>query len=40
VRIQPWHPLSAADEDVVRAEARQLLGFIAPGTNGKVAIAA
>lgn len=38
VRIQPWHPLSAADEAAVRAEAECLLGFIAPQTNGTVVI--
>lgn len=38
VRIQPWHPLSAADEDAVRAEAEHLLGFIAPEATGKVVI--
>ncbi|WP_330249422.1 hypothetical protein OG874_24185 [Nocardia sp. NBC_00565] len=38
VRIQPWHPLSAADEAAVRAEAECLLGFIAPQTHGAVVI--
>ncbi len=36
VRISPWHPLDAADEAAVRAEADALLEFVAPG--GRVVI--
>ncbi|MBF6171582.1 winged helix DNA-binding domain-containing protein [Nocardia blacklockiae] len=30
LRITPWHPLSAADEEAVRAEAANLLPFLLP----------
>ncbi|MFD0364537.1 winged helix DNA-binding domain-containing protein [Nocardia sp. GCM10030253] len=38
VRITPWHPLSPADAEAVRAEAEHLLTFVAPDRNGKVVI--
>ncbi|WP_067692184.1 winged helix DNA-binding domain-containing protein [Nocardia jejuensis] len=38
VRITPWHPLSPADEDAVRAEADSLFPVITPGEDGKVVI--
>ncbi|UFS96182.1 winged helix DNA-binding domain-containing protein [Nocardia huaxiensis] len=38
IRITPWHPLSAAEETAVRAEAEQLLPVIVPGEDGKVII--
>ncbi|WP_280273351.1 winged helix DNA-binding domain-containing protein [Nocardia wallacei] len=37
LRITPWHPLSAADEEAVRAEAAQLLPFLLPG-GGEIAL--
>ncbi|MGW4739348.1 winged helix DNA-binding domain-containing protein [Nocardia xishanensis] len=36
VRITPWHPLSAADEAALRAEAMRLLAFAAPEKDGKI----
>ncbi|MBF6241214.1 AlkZ family DNA glycosylase [Nocardia otitidiscaviarum] len=38
VRIIPWHPLSAADEVAVCAEAARLIALIAPGADGKVVV--
>lgn len=38
IRITPWHPMTRADAGAVRAEADQLLPFIAPGADGKVII--
>ncbi|MEV6429550.1 winged helix DNA-binding domain-containing protein [Nocardia sp. NPDC051463] len=38
VRISPWHPLSAADEQAVRAEAEHLLTFVVPEATGTVVI--
>ncbi|MFE7801107.1 winged helix DNA-binding domain-containing protein [Nocardia sp. NPDC057440] len=38
VRIIPWHPLSPADEQAVRAEAEHLLTFVVAEATGKVVI--
>ncbi len=38
IRVTPWHPLSAADESALRAEAERLLGFVASGQDGKIII--
>lgn len=38
VRVIPWHPLTPGDEEAVRAEAASLLGFVAPGEEGKVVV--
>ncbi|MBL1078489.1 AlkZ family DNA glycosylase [Nocardia sp. 2] len=38
IHITPWHPLSAADETAVLAEAEQMLPAILPGEDGKVVI--
>lgn len=38
IRVLPWHPLTAADEAAVLAEAERLLPVIAPGADGKVVI--
>ncbi|MFQ6395162.1 winged helix DNA-binding domain-containing protein [Nocardia sp. KC 131] len=38
VRISPWHPLSPAAEEAVRAEAEHLLTFLTPVGGGKVVI--
>lgn len=38
LRITPWHPLSTTDEAALRAEAENLLAFVAPDQGGKVVI--
>ncbi|WP_067846371.1 winged helix DNA-binding domain-containing protein [Nocardia lijiangensis] len=38
VRITPWHPLSAADEAALRAEAVSLLAFATPDGKGKIVV--
>ncbi|MEU4341769.1 winged helix DNA-binding domain-containing protein [Nocardia sp. NPDC023852] len=38
LRVIPWHPLSASDEAALRAEAEDLLSFVAAGRGGTVVI--
>ncbi|MET7767642.1 winged helix DNA-binding domain-containing protein [Nocardia sp. NPDC005366] len=38
IRVIPWHPLTPADEEALRAEAERLLSFVAPGADAKVLV--
>ncbi|MEV6771684.1 winged helix DNA-binding domain-containing protein [Nocardia sp. NPDC051030] len=38
IRVTPWHPLSAAEEAAVQAEAERMFPILAPGVDGKIVI--
>ncbi|MEU7138285.1 winged helix DNA-binding domain-containing protein [Nocardia sp. NPDC046473] len=38
IRVTPWHPLSPADAEELRAEAERMLTFVVPGQDGKIVI--